>query len=726
MASIITNIAFKNFYNYYGDFELNSYDFKEGVNIIVADNGNGKSKFFNALLWLFKDEVLDSDSKKSLSIKTNTIKIISDRAKSETQLNGIVDCAIRITYSDKRFSYEIIKSFTAKKIGDTITNPNDWYIYFNDLQINKRDLDLFTYHPVRDEDEKNRILNKLIQEKLRPYSLFQGEEVDKIIDFSNPKAINNAVQTLTNIQKYEKLINRTTYAFKRAEDSLNTKIKESNTDTQRFDEIIDKIEKARNDIEIESQRNDQFNTIYEEAKEEIDDLETANQNAVKRKEIDDKIKTQNTDLKIVEEDYENLTSKINNRFYDGSFGWIAHGCSNFVNIFRSKNQEYIEKRVAYKLQKLNIDDNSTISFLPTDSPDVVTLQTMIDKEFCYVCNRIAQKGTHEHNHLIKLLERPNKKSDQNIYKNDLASFFSDIQVGSQSYLNRINDILDSVKSTREKEHETKEKIKQLNIRIKDLKDKRSNLLLGGENAENDTNSIMSRYKNAISKMERAKTSLENSSTELKKIEKRLHSLEEEKSHLKVKDVPDIYQTNYGFALDLKNAAERTRDRIYNEMLKKLEENANEHFQNLIKYNELKGGQLKFSKVANDTIEFQYVDNSGNEVSGASEGFQRMKVLSVLMAIISISKTGYEYPLLADAPLSAFGQGFIKGFFEETAKVFPQSLLLIKDIYDKDTDTKLNTLGQELLKNPEIKSLYVNQIPEGLAQIEIYTEKFKLK
>ena len=53
MASIINSISFKNFFNYYGEFEDNQYDLEEGVNIIVADNGGGKSKFFNAFLWLF-------------------------------------------------------------------------------------------------------------------------------------------------------------------------------------------------------------------------------------------------------------------------------------------------------------------------------------------------------------------------------------------------------------------------------------------------------------------------------------------------------------------------------------------------------------------------------------------------------------------------------------------------------------------------------------------------
>lgn len=726
MASIITNISFKNFYNYYGGFEENEYIFSEGVNIVVADNGNGKSKFFNSFLWLFNDEVLDSDTKSRPSIRTAALKILSDKAKNEVEKGKEARCGIRVRYKDSQYEYEITKGFTAKRIGESIASPDDWYIYIEEIEVSKRDLILLQYHPVREEDERNRILNKLIQTKLRPYSLFQGEEVDKLIDFSNPKAIKDAVETLTNIQTYVKLKNTTSYMFKRAEDSLNNKTTTSNQDTKRFDAIIQEIEGLRRDLEIEEERNVQYASNFTEYREKIESLETTNENAEKRKEFDDKIKTATSQLNNLKEEYENLTSKITQRFFDTSYAWIAHGTSQYETKFRNKFQDYNEKRAAFKLQKLNTEDNSSVKFLPTDSPDYVTLKTMIDKEFCYICNRPAQKGSEEHNHLIKLLERPNKKSNVEIFKNDLSRFMSDILMGSHPYLEATNNVLNTVKETREKEYETNERIKVVVARIKDLKDKRSNLIIGNEDAESSTKSIMAEYKNVISNLENTKRQLENSNLKLQKLNKDLHLLEEEKGRLTIKDIPETYRQNYSYAMDLKNAAERTKDRIYDDMLGKLEEHANIHFKSLIKYNDLKGGELKFIKSVSDTIEFRYQDQNGNEVSGASEGFQRMKVLSVLMAIISISKTGYEYPLLADAPLSAFGQAFIKGFFEETAEVFPQSILLIKDIYDQESKNKLNALGNELLTNGKVKTIYVNQIPEGLSQIEAYTLKTKVK
>ena len=108
-------------------------------------------------------------------------------------------------------------------------------------------------------------------------------------------------------------------------------------------------------------------------------------------------------------------------------------------------------------------------------------------------------------------------------------------------------------------------------------------------------------------------------------------------------------------------------------------------------------------------------------SGASEGFQRMKKFAVVMSIISANTSQYNYPLLADAPLSAFGKAFNKGFFEAIPDVFPQSIILVKDLYDKDSEDKLTDLGQQLIKSNVIKTFYLNEVDKESSQIERTTK-----
>ena len=83
MATIIKSVAFKNFYNYYGDFDHNQYNFTEGINIINADNNMGKSKFYNGFMWLLNDTVYDSDLKSSQDANESLEKMASGKAKKE-------------------------------------------------------------------------------------------------------------------------------------------------------------------------------------------------------------------------------------------------------------------------------------------------------------------------------------------------------------------------------------------------------------------------------------------------------------------------------------------------------------------------------------------------------------------------------------------------------------------------------------------------------------------
>jgi len=162
------------------------------------------------------------------------------------------------------------------------------------------------------------------------------------------------------------------------------------------------------------------------------------------------------------------------------------------------------------------------------------------------------------------------------------------------------------------------------------------------------------------------------------------------------------------------------------MLNRLEQFSNQHFINLVKYNELSGGILKFKQTLSDTIELDVVDENNNIISGSSEGFQRMKKLAVVMAIISAKGSGFNYPLFADAPLSTFGKGFIKSFFEEIPNVFPQSIILINNIYDAESDNKLDEIGNYLLKNDSnVSTIYLNEV-EDVPQIERRTIISKLK
>ncbi|MEB2786811.1 AAA family ATPase [Algoriphagus persicinus] len=730
MATIINQVSFQNFFNYYGPFEDNTYEFSEGVNIVVADNGGGKSKFFNGFLWIFYDEILDSDSKTRKNIKSQAVKVCSDKAKNEAAVNDLIECNVAFEFSDKRYRYRICKGFKIKKSrsDSSLTDSSDWQVFFKGLEVSKRDLQLLEFHEVYEEDEHKRILNKLIQPNLREYSLFQGEEVDKLIDFNQADSLNRAVKTLTDINKYDELEKITKYVADRAEKDLNERLSSNNAASENYKKKLEEKDSKKNSLESEIEKLQSYEHSYSENKAEVDKLESLNENAEARKEFDDKIKDQNSKLKILKDDYDRLVEKLNERFYDGNFGWIAMGCEKEVTSFKEKLNRYREERTIKKAVKLNGDNNNQINLLPPDSPDSVTLQTMVEREHCYVCNREAHKDSEPWKYIVSLLNRKELGNNRpiQIFKNDLNDFFGDIQLGAQSYVGRIAGIQDSILKTREKEQELLERITRVKDKIKNLKDERSYLIIGDEDDMTDARQIMAQYRGAISRMQKSEDDIIKAKNRINSLNESIRKDENELGRMRPQNSPKEYEVHLDISADIRDAARMTRIRVFDNMILKLEKEANQHFQNLIKYNEIAGGILKFQKNPRGIIDFNYIDEEGNEVTGASEGFQRMKVLAVLMAVISVNPNGYLYPLLADAPLSAFGQGFIKGFFEETEKVFPQSIILIKDLYDRDSENKLNKLGNELIKNDSVSTVYLNQIPKNLKQVDVYTENKKIK
>jgi DNA sulfur modification protein DndD len=725
MASIINSISFKNFFNYYGDYDTTRYEFKEGVNIVVADNGAGKSKFFNAFLWLFYDQILDSDDKKKKNVKDFAVKIISDKAKNETSIGDKVQTGIKIEYSTGRYKYQIVKSFTATRISEKITDFDSWQITIDDIEIDKTDHLLPKYKPVYDAEEKQKIISQLILPTLRQYSFFQGEEVDKMIDFSKKSSIEDAVRTLTNISKYEDIANIVKDIAEKAEKDLNKQTNATSDHNDRLDKAIVFKKELEEKFIQENEKLTEFNTLYESAEQEKNELEQNFANAEKRKELDDKIFDKNRVLKRVKEDYDSFLDGINSKFFDGNFSWITLGFEDSINDFKNNIKEFRQKRYE-KRALLNAAENPNDYFtlLPVNSPDAVTLDQMIDEEKCYVCNRPAEKGTEAHDYLLKLKNRPNENNTKKEFvKNDLEDFFGNLQLNAAPFLNKFESIPSSVLRTREKEIELKQRLDKLNSELKALKSQRKDILIAGSESEGKDNAttIINQYKGSIRRMEQASSRIERLQDTIKDLKSKISTTEKEITNLRPKDIPEGFTINYEISKDLVEATLQAKERVFDKMVSLLEDHANKHFQNLIKYNYIKGGVLRFAKSPSGGISLDYMDDLGNEVPGASEGFQRMKKFAVVMSIISANTAQYNYPLLADAPLSAFGKAFNKGFFEAIPDVFPQSIILVKDLYDQDSEDKLTDLGQQLMKSDFIKTFYINEVDEESLQIERTTK-----
>ena len=108
----IKQIVITNYQCYYG---RNVFNFVKGVNIVHGANGHGKTKFFEAIEWLFND------------YNSNLEGLISQKAIHNEIKEGIdVPVSVRITVSQNNEIKTIERLFIVKKSdgGISISKPN--------------------------------------------------------------------------------------------------------------------------------------------------------------------------------------------------------------------------------------------------------------------------------------------------------------------------------------------------------------------------------------------------------------------------------------------------------------------------------------------------------------------------------------------------------------------------------------------------------------------------
>jgi len=727
MAITIKSIELCNFYNYYGDYEKNRYDFEVGANIVVADNGAGKSKLFNSLLWIFKDKVLDSDAttdkEQNIKYPNTGIKVVSDKAKKEAGINKPVECGVKLTYDNGIKLFEIHKKFYIIKKDNNYTSPSSWSFDYRDVEITYKE-EFGKTKSVFGEEEKMNIINNLIRSDLRHYSFFQGEEVDNIIDFSDSTSIKKAIDILAKVTDVDDLTELSTIVFNKSENDLKRKRSSITTNNN----IINSKER---DLELEKRKVNYLKTDlaryqdeWERANIQYENYERSITNAKELSRITAQIKEKLVYLKRRREELEAHRNNVNDRFFNGNYGWLSLGMQGMTNKYYDVLKTY---RNDLALQK-STGGEVYVPIFPIGSIDVKSLEKILEDDKCHVCDRSFEDDQKTREVIQKLKDWVTKKEDNSYKGNDFQEFFDEIQLKSQPFEKKDVDILKEIKEHRIKEIELDDKVKRLLKEIKTLNSEKFDLVGKESSVEDDDNEakdIINGWKSSSKRRNDNENKINSSKSSIIQSRKIIASIKEEINKYSKGSVGENDINLNHMLQDITEAISDAKSNIYSENIEKLEESANHFYSQLIKYNKLKGANLKFDKLPNEGVALTVIGSDGHRVTGNSEGFQRIRKLAVVMGIISLSKT-FHYPLFADAPLSSFGKGFIKSFFEVIPEVFPQSIILIKDIYKSESASKLDEIGDALYKDKKINRIYLNELPQGVEQNELSTIITKLK
>lgn len=698
MGTIIKSVAFENFYNYYGSYEANEYQFKAGINIVNADNNMGKSKFYNGFMWMLRDQVYDSDIKAFVDANESLVKIASGKAKAEDHFFK-VGFRVIFTNGDVEYSVEKYSNFSTSD-GELLHTPSMMSVF-------KKENNADT--PVLDKDEQMDIINKVfIPLSIRNYALLQGESMDRLVDLSSKKALSDTIDTLAGISILKGICDTSRKMAKMVDSLYQTKDSEnSKNDTAKQREkakrtaLIQNIEKLKEEIEAAK---DEFNA----AKRKKEELDAYISNSTKRIEIRSKLDANTIAIKDAKKNIDDIEMSITKRLFDEENPWLLMGMQDELEVFDAKREKHIGE-----LARMN-DDGALVIMLPEGSPDTSSLERMLKTEVCEVCGQRAHKGSDAWNHIKMILDRPKKISTT---RNDFGHFYGMLQKSASSYLMSIPRLTSKIEDVKIRLEKMKENLEELEEKKNDIFTELNNAGGHADNSEYNDRNVVAGYRQVNSVITEKENEIIGKNKMVTQMEGALAAINQKLSSYKKAADVEKYDEFAQVLAKIKTVIEETKDDIFDRTIEILAQNANEKYKALTSGNQSSGGILDFQR-DHDVVNVTIRDVNNGEITGLGTGFQRMKQLAIVMAVIS-SKIGdekkFDYPFISDAPFSEFGENFINNFFAVAPDVFSQSIIMIKELYDPNTDDFLTPFGRRILdkmnKGQIPGTFYVNVIEE---------------
>lgn len=698
MGTIIKSVAFENFYNYYGSYEANEYQFKAGINIVNADNNMGKSKFYNGFMWMLRDQVYDSDIKAFVDANESLVKMASGKAKAE-DLFFKVGFRVIFTNADVEYTVEKYSNFSTSD-GELLHTPSM-------MSVLKKENNADT--PVLDKDEQMDIINKVfIPLSIRNYALLQGESMDRLVDLSSKKALSDTIDTLAGISILKGICDTSRKMAKMADSLYQTKDSEnSKNDTAKQREkvrrttFVQNIEKLKEEIEAAK---DEFNA----AKRKKEELVAYISNSNKRVGIRSKLEANTIAIKDTKKNIDDIEMSITKSLFNEENPWLLMGMQDELETFDAKREKHIGE-----VARMN-DDGALVIMLPEGSPDTSSLERMLKTEVCEVCGQRAHKGSDAWNHIKMILDRPKKISTT---RNDFKDFYGMLQKSASSYLMSIPRLGSKIEDVKVRLDKMKDNLDELEEKKNDIFTELNNAGGNADNSEYNDRNIVADYRRVNSVITEKENEINGKNKMVAKMEDALAAINQKLSSYKKAADVEKYEEFAQVLAKINTVIEETKDDIFGRTIEALAQNANEKYKALTSGNQSSGGILDFQR-DHDIVNVTIRDVNNGEITGLGTGFQRMKQLAIVMAVIS-SKIGdekmFDYPFISDAPFSEFGENFINNFFAVAPEVFSQSIIMIKELYDPNADDLLTPFGRRILdkmnKGQIRGTFYVNVIEE---------------
>lgn len=722
----IKEIRIKNFRSYYGD--SNRFEFSDGLTLILGDNGDGKTTFFEAIEWLFLTE-LDRGNKE--------LENVSEMRKSKLEIGEQDEVSVFMSFEHDGMK-SIEKSFSFERIGES------------SYRVGK-----VNYTGYEDTDSgREQVSGKLLIRRcydtfIQKYSMFKGES--RLDVFDDKTALKTLVDKFSDIRAFDDLVEYTS-EFEKNSNSAYLKEMKSDEKVSNDTKVLDlKIKRVSEEIFQKKKDIKEKQSSIESYSSRLKELEQNQETSERYKEIEDRRKTQ-------EEKKTKLMSQISMVDYNHALldkFWILAPFPKILQEFKQKCSTYskekrrlerefdreqaeaIGKLKAVKEIQGTLINGSTE--LPWYLPDQETMEEMIHDHICKVCGRPAPEGSEAYEFMVHKLEdykrhveskiqkelEEKELETQTLFKNNHIENLHSLSISlSGNTESAISNIATEINERVERVSKLREELKNVEGKLQDIVEEKARLLM---QAGNVSESVLEKdfrdIKGLFEQKGRAEIRLTEMTNELSLLNNQLTGYQKELEELKpsssqVKVLREVHRA----LEEINKAFANAKDANLRRFLQDLEDKANEYLE-ILSANDFHG-LVRLHQTADESTEIRLFSSNKTEILNPSGSQKTEMYISVLFAISDFTKEKREedYPLIFDAATSSFGDSKEDEFYNVVDRLDKQCIIVTKDFITKGV---VRTEDLDKLSCPVYRIKKVEGFdPDNLATIRTIITKLK--
>ena len=669
---IINKLQIENYLCYYG---VNIFQFEDGLNIILGENNEGKTKFFEAVEWLFNGKSVDVSN------------LISAKRLSEISSGDSLTVSVSMNVVQYETESKITRSFTVTK-----NATND--VETSNVVFEGEEKDNTTGERIPKNAQN--LLDRIFPFQIRKYSMFKGETELNIFD--NDEALANLINLFSDARHYEKYTEKGVFLREKAEKAVEQSTRQNQQNQRAYNLLESEIaqlhgEKERLKVHLISSEEEKT-----KLEKNIKEAEKYANNAKELETINKRIENIENKISLADRiiDYNFTTSLFDENWMLVNFEPLHKQFAEKVSAHSKTKRELqsdfdTQKRIKKGVKKAKAELLNNALPLPDNIPSKVIMEEMLNDEICKVCNREAKKGSEAYEFMMKRLksylesqaiEEDEPENDEPLFKFDYTNRLENLSISHEDNLRNLRIIRSDIKDKFElisKRGKEKQELEEL---LENEKDDRKKIL--GDSKIADESKLLNVFKNYTYWQDDLKSINEDYyilNTKFQDIQSKIKLKQDEKDKIDLNSASSFLLKTKDILRHIEAIFIETKEMKFDEFIKKLESKSNKYLSQINV--EAFTGQIKLSKkrIGGDRIkiEVSLLESGGRHFVPGTAVRTSMNI-SILLAISELANEIRDetYPMIFDAPTSSFGETKTGDFLNLIYETSNQKIILLKD------------------------------------------------